>query len=165
MAEGGCDHELLLDLTEEGLFMPTDKFSLMLVSPSLLILVSVDEARAADLLLRHPAIFRKPLLSGEFLFFSASDSNEGGSESVGDRSHKFDDCVVVRCSLEEHKVGAVDCDWVQPWYMESDATLTVEMEEGMPSISAAGGTGSKPRFCASNVTWSSRSSSEVVEVN
>ena len=49
--------------------------------------------------------------------------------------------------------------------MESEATVTAEIEEVIPSMSEAIGRGSKPRLCASNVTWSSRSSSEVVEVN
>ena len=49
--------------------------------------------------------------------------------------------------------------------MESEATVTAEIEEVIPSMSKVIGRGSKPRFCASNVTWSSRSSSEVVEVN
>ena len=113
MADGGCDHELLLDLTDEGLFMSMERFSLMLASASLRMLVRVEEARATDLLLRNPAIFRNPLLHGEFLFFSASDSTEVGSESVGDRSQTYEDCVAGRCSLDAQEVGEVDCDCME----------------------------------------------------
>jgi hypothetical protein len=101
------------DLTDRGLFMLTEAFSLVLVSGSLLILVNVGDASAVDLLFRKPAIFRNPLLSGEFLFLSSSDANGGEVECEGDRSEVYEVRVARRCTLEAHDVGAEDCDWIE----------------------------------------------------
>jgi len=81
----GCDHELLLDLSDKGLFrsLLMERSPLALVPASLLILERAEEVvRPAVLRFRKPVIFRKPLRKGEPGFLVVPDDLESESESV-----------------------------------------------------------------------------------
>ena len=91
----GCDHELLLDLSDTGLFksLLMERSPLTLVLASLLMLERVEEVSAADLRFRKPVIFRNPLRKGDPGFLAILDGVGGVSEFVGACSRIGDDWI------------------------------------------------------------------------
>jgi hypothetical protein len=115
VADGGADHELLLDFMDAGLLTSLCiEYRLPLgLSIWPCALLTADVSNIIDFLFLKPVIRRKPFLKPdppEPFLESFSEMVEGAVDCVGDFSENWEDCVTGRRSLEEQDVGAVDSE-------------------------------------------------------
>lgn len=122
--------------------------------------VDIGDEALLDLRFLKAAILRIPLRKPELRLFSMSDIVDGDEEGGGGDSFEIaDERVTGRCSLEEHEVGAVDWESIEPCLFDAVSIVVADNEEAMRSTSDGGGSSGIPRLRASVCNCSSRASS------